>query len=159
MGKRIKVRVGDVFRIETSLGRCYGLVTNTHIKWKFVIAVFRKFFTEDPVDYSFMSTLEPQFRTIFLIQDAARQDLVEVVGHIDVPENLKEFPVFRKSHDHKNFRPPWFFWDGEMQWRVDRPLSDEEKKYPRGPSLPSFPLLVEWIEKDYRVERDYVPRE
>ena len=50
----------------------------------------------------------------------------------------------------------WFFWKGEKQWKVHRPLTDEEKRFPKGPSLPSAPLLIERIEKDFRVERDYI---
>ena len=47
------------------------------------------------------------------------------------------------------------FWDGEKEWKISRPLSEEEKGYPRL-SLPDAPLLLKWIRDDYRVEKDYI---
>ena len=99
---------------------------------------------------------EPQFITTFLIQDGVRQGLFSLVGEVPVPEHLIEFPTFRGTNHLQGEETMWFFWKGERQWKVHRPLTPEEKKYPRGPSFPGAPLLIERIEKDYRVERDYI---
>lgn len=154
--QRQTVKVGDVFQILTSEGICYGQVTHTHPKWKFVVAIFREFFTEEPKDFTTVVSKEPQFVTTFLIQDAIRQGLFSLVTNTPVAEHLREFPIFRSTNNLKGDDTMWFFWAGEKQWKVHRPLTSQEKKYPKGPSLPSAPLLIEKIETDYRVERDYV---
>lgn len=156
MLNRKTVKIGDVFQILTSGGVCYGLVTHKHPKWKFVIAVFREFFSVPPEEFSAVVSKEPQFVTTFLIQDAVRQGLFPVVANVPVPDHLAAFPTFRATNNLQGDETMWFFWSGEAQWKVHRPLTDEEKKFPRGPSLPSAPLLIEMIEKDYRVERDYI---
>jgi len=150
------VQVGDVFQILTSEGVCYGQVINTNPKWKFVVAIFREFFSKEPKDFEKLVSSEPQFITTFLIQDAVRQELFSLVANVQVSATLKEFPTFRSTNNLKGDDTMWFFWTGEKQWKVHRPLTDEEKKFPRGPSLPSAPLLIEMIEKDYRVEGDYI---
>ncbi|MCV0349037.1 MAG: hypothetical protein K5863_03120 [Nitratireductor sp.] len=156
MLKRKTVQIGDVFQVLTSEGVCYGLVTHTHPKWKFVVAIFREFFTEPPIDFSTVVSKEPQFISTFLVQDAVKQGLVNLVANVPIPSHLSAFPTFRSTNNLKGDDTMWFFWSGDKQWKVQRPLTEEEKKYPKGPSLPSAPLLVERIEKDYRVERDYI---
>ena len=156
MLKRKTVQIGDVFQILTSEGVCYGLVTHTHPKWKLVVAIFREFFTEPPIDFSTVVSKEPQFISTFLVQDAVKQGLVTLVANVPIPSHLSTFPTFRSTNNLKGDDTMWFFWSGDKQWKVQRPLTEEEKKYPKGPSLPSAPLLVERIEKDYRVERDYI---
>jgi hypothetical protein len=156
MAKKANVRVGDVFQILTSEGVCYGLVTHKHEEWRWVVAIFREFFSKAPKDFAAVVAKEPQFITTFLINHAVQQGLFAVVANVEVPEHLSQFPTFRGTNNLKGEDTMWFFWSGEKQWKVQRPLTEEEKKYPRGPSLPSAPLLVEMIEKDYRVERDYI---
>lgn len=156
MLNRKTVQIGDVFQILTSEGVCYGQVINTNPKWKFVVAVFREFFSKKPDSFEKLVDTEPQIITTFLIQHAVRQGLFTLVAHLPVSEKLIRFPIFRGTNNLNGDDTIWFFWDGEKEWRVERPLNEDEKKYPKGPSFPSAPLLVEWIENDYCVERDYV---
>jgi len=156
MLKRKTVKVGDVFQILTSEGVCYGLITHSNEKWGWVVAIFRDFYDKAPKDFAEVVSKEPQFITTFLINVAIKQGLFALVSEVDVPAHLSEFPTFRSTNNLKGDDTMWFFWAGEKQWKVHRPLTDAEKKFPRGPSLPSAPLLVEMIEKDYRVERDYI---
>ena len=156
MTVRKNVKIGDVFQILTSEGVCYGLVTHKHTQWKWVVAIFREFFAKQPADFAEVISREPQFITTFLINHAVQRGLFSVVASVEVPKHLAQFPIFRGTNNLKGDDTMWFFWDGEKEWKVHRPLTDEEKKYPKGPSFPSAPLLVERIEKDYRVERDYI---
>jgi hypothetical protein len=151
-----KTKVGDVFQILTSEGVCYGLVTHTHPKWEFIVAIFRQFYEHPPKNFSEVVAHDPQIITTFLIQDAIRQGLFSLVAEVDVPEHLIEFPIFRSTNNLKGDETMWFFWKGENQWKVHRSLTSKEKRYPKGPSFPSAPLLIEMIEKDYRVELDYI---
>ncbi len=152
---RKTVKIGDIFQILTAEGVCYGQVINTHPQWKFVVAIFREFFSEKPNDFSNVVSKEPQFITTFLLQDAIRQGLFSLVANVPVSEKLSRFPIFRGTNSFKGDNTIWFFWDGKEEWRVERPLTEDEKKYPEGPSLPSAPLLIEMIERDYRVEREF----
>ena len=156
MLKRKTVKVGDIFQILTAEGVCYGQVTHTHPKWKFVVAVFREFFTKEPADFNEVVLQQPQLITTFLIQDGVKRVFFPLVANVDVPPHLRQFPTFRSTNNLKDPDTLWFFWSGGRQIRVERPLTEEEKKYPKGPSLLSAPLLVDMIEKDYRVERDYI---
>ncbi len=156
MLKRKTVKVGDIFQILTSEGVCYGQVINTHPKWAFVVAIFREFFSKTPKDFEDLVKTEPQFITTFLIQDAVRQRLFALVANVPVSEKLQEFPVFRSTNNLKGDDTMWFFWSGEAQYKINRPLREHEKKFPRGPMFASAPWLIEMIQNDYRVERDYV---
>lgn len=156
MTKQQIIKIGDVFQILTSKGICYGQVIHTHPKWKFVIAIFREFFKKEPDDFSKLLNTEPQIITTFLIEDAIQQGLFSLVTNVPVPEHLGIFPIFRATNHLNGEDTMWFFWNGKEEWKVKRSLSDEELRYPEGPSLPSAPLLLEMIENDYRVERDHI---
>lgn len=153
MGKA--VRPGDVFQILTSKGICYGLVTHRHPKYRFVVALFRRFFDQPPKDFASVVAEEPRLVTTFLIGHAVSQGLFRIVASVPVPLHLHRFPIFRASNDPQAAEPVWFFWDGDREWRIGRPLTEAERRYPRGPSFPSAPLLIEWIETDHRAERDF----
>jgi len=154
--KRRTAQVGDVFQILTSEGVCYGLITHTHKNWGFIVAIYREFYTTEPKDFNAVVAGVPQIITAFLIQHAVRAGLFALVANVELPGHLKEFPTFRSTNNLKGDDTLWFFWEGVAQRRVERRLTDEEKKYPKGPSLPSAPLLIEMIQNDYRVERDYI---
>lgn len=98
----------------------------------------------------------PQIITTFSIQYAVRQGLFALVANVNVPDHLRDFPTFKATNHLKGDDTLWFFWNGKEEWRVERPLTEAEKRHPEGPSFPSAPLLIERIQKDYRVERDYI---
>lgn len=156
MNENRSVSIGDVFRLSTSKGDCYGQVINTNKKWKYVVAIFRRFFQDDPNDLNEVLQEQPQIITTFLAQDAVNQSLISIVDNFPVASKLRQFPTFRATNNLKGDDTMWFFWDGEKEWKVHRPLTNEEKRYPVGPSFPSVPLLIERIENDFRVEKDFV---
>lgn len=59
MSNRKTVKVGDIFQILTSEGICYGQVTHTHPKWKFIVAIFREFFPKPPKGFTEIIAQEP----------------------------------------------------------------------------------------------------
>lgn len=151
-----RVKPGDVFQILTARGVCYGLVTHRNPKYSYVVAIFGETYDKVPSDFAAVVAGEPQFITTFLIGHAVRQGLFRVVAHVEVPAHLRPFPTFRGTNHLNGDRTLWFFWDGERETRVDRPLTEAERHYPIGPHLPSAPLLIEWIEKGCREEKDFV---
>lgn len=156
MAKSKNIKVGDIFQILTSKGVCYGQIINTHQEWKYIVAIFREFFSKEPSDFTTLVLQEPQLITAFLIDEAVKQGLFKIVDNVPVDSRLSEFPIFRGTNNLKGDDTIWWFWDGINEWKVDRELTESERKYPEGPTLLSAPLLIELIEKDYRVERDYI---
>lgn len=151
-----RVKVGDVFQILTSEGVCYGQVTHTHPKWKYLVSIFRDFRSKEPDDFAEYVRQQPQFVTPFLIGTAIQRGFFAVVANVRVaPENAEPI-IFRGTNNPGcGSETVWWIHDHNGSQRLDRPLMDHEKKYHRQ-ALISAPLLIEMIEKDYRVERDYL---
>ena len=148
-----RVKPGDVCQILTSGGGIYGLATHKHPKRSYVVAIFGEAYDKVPKDFAPVAAGEPQFITTFLICDAVRDGLFTVVAHVEVPQHLRDFPTFRTTNQLHGDQRLCFFRDGERERRVDRPLTEEERRCPEGPRFPSAPALFEWIEKDWRAGR------
>lgn len=155
MGKR--VTVGDIFAILTTEGVCYGQVLHSHEKYKFVVGVFYDFPDKRPADFTDYVNRAPDYITTFLINHAVSQGLFSVVGNVPVAPCNAAFPTFRNANNPgQGDATIWFFWDGMREWRAAGPLTEEQRRYPRGPSLPSAPMFLELIQNQYRVERDFL---
>lgn len=155
MAKR--VAIGDIFPILTSEGICYGQVLHKHPKWRFVVGVFYDFPPKRPTDFADYVNRVPDYVTTFLINHAVSRGLFTVVGNVPVAPCNAEFPIFRNANNPgQGDATIWFFWDGQREWRATSPLTEEQRRYPRGPSLPSAPLFVAMIQNRYCVERDFI---
>ena len=153
---RILIKIGDVIEISHRAGISYGQVINTNKRYKFVLAVYEGSYNVRPDDLDSIVSQRVQFITLFLVQDAVNQGIFDLIGNTSVPLNLKRFPIFRTTNNPGQGRKTmWWFWDGENEWRVDTPLTWEQKQYPKR-SLPSAPVLIDWIENNFRVEKDYL---
>lgn len=152
-----RVTVGDIFAILTTEGVCYGQVLHKHPKWRFVVGVFYDFPQKRPADFTEYVNRVPDYITTFLINHAVSQGLFSVVGNVPVAPCNAAFPTFRNANNPgQGDATIWFFWDGVREWRSTGLLTEEQKLYPRGPSLPSAPHFLELIQKRYRVERDFI---
>lgn len=151
-----RVKVGDVFQILTREGVCYGQVTHTHPKWKYLVSIFRDFRSKKPDDFAEYVSQEPQFVTPFLIVEAIQRGYFAVVANVAVaPDNAKPITFRGTNNPGCGDQTIWWLIDGNGEQRLDRPLTEMEKRFP-DEALISAPLLIEMIEKDYRVERDYL---
>lgn len=152
-----RATVGDIFAILTTNGVCYGQVLHRHEKYRFVVGVFYDFPARQPADFSGYVSRAPDYITTFPIAQAVSRGLFSVVGHATVAPCNAAFPIFRNSNNPgQGDATIWFFWDGNRQWRTTGPLTDEQKRFPRGPTLPSAPMFLELIQRQYRVERDFL---
>lgn len=155
MAKRVVI--GDIFQILTTEGICYGQVLHKHPKWGFVVGVFYDFPDKQPEDFTEHVNRVPDYITTFLINNAVSRGYFAVVGHAPVAACNAAFPTFRNTNNPGQGKATiWFFWDGEREWRANGPLTDEQGRYPRGPSLPSAPMFLDLIQKQHRVERDFI---
>jgi hypothetical protein len=68
-----------------------------------------------------------------------------------------EFPTFRNANNPSQSEATiWFFWNEERESRANGPLTEKQRRYPRGHSLPSAPMFVDLIQKQFRVDRDFI---
>ncbi|WP_394887062.1 hypothetical protein ACG873_20275 [Mesorhizobium sp. AaZ16] len=154
MAKR--VRIGDVMQILSSQGVSYAQVSHKHTQYGFLIRVMPGTYDRKPQEFSAVVDQEPQFSTFFLVQTGINQGLFAIVANVPVAPRNQAFPTFRTTGYGRNGeRGSWWLWDGQDEVRLDRLLTDAEKRYPlRG--IISAPLLVERIDKGYRAEIDDV---
>ncbi len=146
----IRPKFGDVFEIPTSKGLAYALYTHETAKYGRLIWIFRKLHAERPKNLDAVVHGEVQFCT--LMAKTALSNFYERVGHVDIPEAMAKFPIFRSSYPKPNtdgsMRIYWF-WDGEKEWRVDTPyLTSEQKKYPSR-AIPNHAALISDIESGW----------
>jgi hypothetical protein len=151
----IHPKFGDVFEIPTSKGLAYALYTHEDKKYGRLIWVFQELHAQRPTDMQELVRGEVRFCT--LIARVALSNHYERVGHVDIPEAMRKFPVFRSFYHKPNtdgrMRTYWF-WNGEREWREDKPyLTPEQKRYPTR-AVPNHIALVEQIESGWRPE-DY----
>jgi hypothetical protein len=156
MRTRIRLKIGDIFQILSREGICYGQLLYRNKEWGKIVGVFRDFYDKEPKDFQAVVDRKPDFISIFPIGRAVRQGMFSIVGNTPVAECNKQSTLFRSSNNPGlGDETDWWFWDGENSYRIGRPLTEEEKKYPKRGMI-SAPLLIERVEDDYRVERDYL---
>ncbi len=152
MAKRVKF--GDIIQILTSEGVAYAQYTHKHEEYGYLLAIFEGFYNKEPKDFSEVVNQTPQFWAFFPLQTAINQGLFSVVGNVAVAEENQNFPLFRKcQYTKEGKRVNWSIWDGKISTRLERELSEEEKRYSME-AIISAPLLVERIQTGYRPEKD-----
>ncbi len=144
-----KIKIGDLLQILTSSGIAYAQVIHKHQEFGYLISVFAGFYEKFISDYTEVVASAPQFIAFFPAQAAVNQNLLSVVANVEVPEKLKEFPIFRTRSG--GVGGAVWIWNGSESNRLQRELTESEMRYPtRG--IISAPLLVERIENGYRAE-------
>jgi hypothetical protein len=152
-------KIGDIVEIKTGKGLAYALYTHRHStppKFGDLVRVFAGLHEHRPVPITTVTTDDILFTTFFPLGAAVNREIVEVVGHMEVPDALKAFPVFRTgTPDPKTKRVAvWWLWDGSKEWRVGS-LTHEQALYPlRG--VWNDTLMIERIERGWRAENDPV---
>ncbi len=63
----------------------------------------------------------------FPLGAAVHQGMFAIVGHEDIPERCRPFPLFKDGiEDTKTGRVSvWWLWDGEREWRVGELTPDQ----------------------------------
>jgi hypothetical protein len=148
-------------RINTTKGLAYALYTHRHSappRFGDLIRVFAGLHERRPVPITAVVTDDILFTTFFPLGAAVNRDIVAVVGHMDVPDALKRFPIFRNGTPHPQTKrvKTWWLWDGSKEWRVGT-LTPEQALYPlRG--VWNDILLIERIEQRWRAHNDPIWR-
>jgi hypothetical protein len=141
-----KLKIGDVIEIKTTKGLAYALYTHKHKQYGALLRVFRQTYASRPSDLPEVVADSVMFSCFFPLSAAVDQDIVSIVGNVEVPNVLTPFPTFRAGVvDPKTQKVAvWWLWDGENEWKIGD-LTQEQRKLPiRG--VWNDTLLVERIE-------------
>jgi hypothetical protein len=144
-----KADIGDIIEIKTKSGLAYAQFSHYHSlkpnNWGALLRVLPGVFSSRPTDFRELALCKEAFFTFFPVQAAINRQIVEVVGHENVPAHV-QFPLFRNGVPNPTTGKVevWWLWDGVKEWKVGK-LSDEQLDLPLL-LIPSYPILAEWIE-------------
>jgi hypothetical protein len=130
----MKPRIGDVLEIRTPKQLAYALYTHQHSKppkFGALLRVFDQTYSERPRDLKTVVTGQVRFSTFFPLAAAVTKGIVEIVDHVEVPEHLAGFPIFRSGTiDPATGKVgAWSLWDGKNSTRVSK-LTPAQRRLP-----------------------------
>lgn len=146
-----RLKVGDIFRVTTSKGYAYGIYTHRDPVFGALVVLFKGFFSDLPSQGFFEETGEIQFRVFFPLSYALKSGKIKIVGNIQLPKRLQDFPLFRSGLPNPSTHKidNWWLWDGTREWYVGR-LSPEQWELPVK-ELWNDTLLIENIESGWTI--------
>jgi len=152
-------KIGDIVEFKTAKGLAYALYTHRHAappRFGDLIRVFTGFREHRPEPITAIPSDDILFTTFFPLGAAVNRNIVEIAGHVDVPDALKSFPIFRNGTPNPKTKrvDVWWLWDGAKEWRAGT-LTPEQALYPLL-GVWNDTLLIERIEKGWRAENDPV---
>ena len=122
---------GDIVEVPTTLGYFYGLVTHRH-DWGDVTRFWKTPYPARPNDLPDFSNPRNLLTKQCAFVGSLDKGEVKIVGHIEIPEPMLKFPLFRSgTANHKTKKVEvWWLWEGKENTRVGE-LNEEQKKLPR----------------------------
>jgi hypothetical protein len=149
-----KIKIGDVFEVQTGSGLAYAQCTHLHAEHGHLIRVLPGLFTKRPKGLRELVGQPTRFCTFFALQAALNRKAVEVVGNDAVPPEAQKLPLFRNGVPNRttNRVDTWWLWDGERQWLVGA-LSEEQRRLPIL-GVVDDTLLIERIVSGWTPETD-----
>ncbi|MHB1381610.1 MAG: hypothetical protein ACYCXJ_05245, partial [Thermoleophilia bacterium] len=81
------------------------------------------------------------------------RDIVKVVANEPIPEENREFPLFRGGNEDSDGKVRvWWLWDGEKSWKVGE-ITAEQRNLPIKEIL-NDTMLIKRIEDGWTPEND-----
>jgi hypothetical protein len=125
-----RIKIGDLFEIQTAKGLVYGQFTHKNPAYGALIRIFSGFYQTRPIDLKEI-TLQPlQFTVFSPIQRAVNLNLITLCANLPVTSENAIFPIFRGanySKEGKRSADDWWIWDGTSSKRLGRILNEDEK--------------------------------
>ncbi len=152
MAKR-RLTIGGVVEIKTKRGLAYALYTHEHTEppyWGSVIRVFEQVYSTRPTSFQQIVNGKVRLTTFVMLRRSLSHREMELVGHVNVPDSLRRFPLFlaKGLPNPKTGRiSVWGLWDGESR-RAIYELTPELRLLPIHQIMP-FSFLVDRIESDW----------
>jgi hypothetical protein len=150
---------GDVVEIRTSKGLAYAIYTHRHLKppkYGAVIRVFDRLYDVRPSEIGEIANNPVRFSTFFPLRAAVNRKLVEVVGNVPVPDDLRPFPIFRSGNPDSKTKKVKTWWLEDLEhdktWQVGT-LTPEQRKLPIL-GVWNDTYLIHRIEEGWRPEND-----
>ena len=111
---RRRYKVGDVFELPVQGGYAYVQITHQHKSRGEVVRLIRGVHSASSRNARDVAHLPTQCVVLYLVGVAADDGVARHVGHAEVPEADRRFPMFRQSIDIPP-RPDsiWRVWSGE----------------------------------------------
>lgn len=151
MPKRLSI--GDIIEIPTTKGLAYAQYSHKHKQYGTMIRILDGLFESRPEDFAQLVKRKPKFVTFFPLGAAVNREIFYIVGHAEVPDEAKPFPIFRSGPPDRDGKVHnWWLWDGEKEWMVGH-LSDEQRRLPIR-SIVNDTALIYYIESGWTPESD-----
>src|SRR5580698_8667348 len=114
----IKPKIGDVIEIKVDSYFAYALYTHQHKMFGALIRVFERKFPARPNHFEALVDSAVLFETFFPLREAVRRGCVAIVANVAVPQNLRDFPLFRDGVRNPTTGKVaiWWLWDGVREW-------------------------------------------
>lgn len=153
---RKRPKIGDVIEIGTKKGLAYAHVIHRHREFGYLLRVLSALHKTRPSSFGQLVEGEEAFLTFFPLGPACSREIVSIVAHAPAPKASQGFPLFRvagaRGRDGQVIN--WLLWDGDREWRADRPNSELEHLPIR--AIWNDTLLVERIEQAWRPHHERV---
>jgi hypothetical protein len=155
-----RLQFGDIVEIKTSKGLAYAIYTHRHVKppkYGAVIHVFDRLYDSRPTEIAEIAGNPIRFATFFPLHAAVNRKLVEVVGNVPVPDDLKPFPIFRSGNRDSKTKKVKTWWledlERDKSWKVGT-LTPEQRRLPIL-SMWNDTYLIHRIQEGWRPENDF----
>jgi hypothetical protein len=156
----VAVRFGDVIAIPTARGLALAQYTHKAKLYGALIRVLDGFWPDLSAaagsaaagSVAAAASAQTAFWTFFPVNAALKKGLVEKVGHAEIPEAARAFPLMRKRGQ---IAPgpggrvlDWWLWDGDKEWKIGA-LSPGQEELSLA-EVVNDTLLIERIESGWR---------
>lgn len=149
MGRRLKF--GDILEVETKHGLAYIQYVHRNEMMGWLVRGIEGFYDTRPPDLEELTGQPDLFLTFIYLYADVKDGHLTYVGPAQVPDHLKEFPLFRCSLRQLTGEfISWWLWDGDDEWEVGKTLTPEQQKLPLHTGIWTFGLLQALLEKQWR---------
>ena len=146
-------KIGDIIEIPTSKGLAYAQYTHKLEHYGALLRVLDGFFESRPNQFNELAEKKHKFVIFFPLGAAIRRKIFLIVGHAEIPDNAKEFPLFRAGAVGKSGKvATWWLWDGKKEWMIGD-LTLEQRHLPIL-GVVNDTALIQRIESGWTPEND-----
>lgn len=149
MIKLKRIKIGDVFEINTPKGNAYVQYIYNNTDVGELIRVLQGVYSNQPSDLSTIVNEKELYLVHFPLKPAVKQGIVKQVGNFDLPKNFELPKKMRAEHIDGN----WHIVDYETwQRQTVKLLSDEQKKLSPW-EIWNDTLLIERISEGWTLDK------
>jgi len=150
-----KAVIEDILEIPTKKGLAYAQFSHYHEPpptFGHIIRVLHGFYQERPKSFQLLADQKEIYYTLYPLQAVLNGGNLNIVGHAEIPEFARKFPLFRSgcANQQTGKVDVWWLWDGTKEWKIGQ-LTEEQMDLPLRASW-GTPVLIS------RIEEGWTPR-